>query len=160
MGKRGPAPKPTNLKLLQGNPGKRPINKSEPQFPKYVEPPKPPSHLNKYGKKEWKRILPVLMNVGLMTEADYAALAAYCQSYGTWVEAEKLIKEKGFTYISDKGNCIQRPEVGIASTAMKNIVTFAREFGMTPSSRSNIKVDATVESKDPFVEFISGGKSG
>lgn len=160
MGKRGPAPKPTNLKLLQGNPGKRPVNKSEPQFTKYDEPPKPPTHLNKYGKKEWKRILPVLMNVGLLTEADYATLAAYCQAYGTWVEAEKLIKEKGFTYISDKGNSIQRPEVGIASTAMKNIVTFAREFGMTPSSRSNIKVDDSVASKDPFAEFISGGKSG
>jgi hypothetical protein len=31
MGKRGPSPKPTSLKVLQGNPGKRKINKSEPK---------------------------------------------------------------------------------------------------------------------------------
>lgn len=159
MGKRGPTKKPTNLKILQGNPGKRPLNNNEPKFEEDMEPPKPPAHLNTYGKKEWKRIVPVLMKVRLITKADYAALAAYCQSYGRWVVAEKIIKGEGLTFVSDKGNVIQRPEVGIANTAMKNIVSFAREFGMTPSSRSNIKVDDTVKSENPFIKFV-GNNSG
>ncbi len=31
MGQRGPAPKPTALRILEGNPGKRPLNASEPR---------------------------------------------------------------------------------------------------------------------------------
>lgn len=160
MGKRGPAPKPTKLKELQGNPGKRPLNRAEPKFPKYDKLPAPPSHLNRAGKKEWKRIVGILQQAGLLTEADYAPLAAYCQNYGRWVDAEKIIKEEGHTFTSDKGNIIQHPAVGIASTAMKNMVTMAREFGMTPASRTNIKVDDAEASADPFVVFIGGKKSG
>ena len=55
MGKRGPAPKPTALKVLQGNPGKRKLNDSEPTFEKTDEILKPPSYLSTYAKnrKAW-----------------------------------------------------------------------------------------------------------
>lgn len=160
MGQRGPAPKPTALKELQGNPGKRPLNKQEPKFNPLIDAPSPPGHLNTYAKKEWKRIIPVLTKVRMLTEADLAAIAVYCQAYGRWVEAEKLVKAKGFTTVTDKGNVIQRPEVGIANTAMRDIVSFAKEFGMTPSSRSNIKVEESINKDEPFLTFIKGGKSG
>ena len=160
VGQRGPAPKPTALKELQGNPGKRPLNKQEPKFDPVIETPSPPGHLNTYAKKEWNRIIPVLINVKMLTEADLAAIAVYCQSYGRWVEAEKLVKTKGLTATTDKGNVIQRPEVGIANTAMRDIVSFAKEFGMTPSSRSKIEVEDTLNKEEPFLTFIKGGKGG
>jgi P27 family predicted phage terminase small subunit len=100
------------------------------------------------------------MKVRMLTEVDLAAISVYCQSYGRWVEAEKLVKAKGLTTTTDKGNVIQRPEVGIANTAMRDIISFAKEFGMTPSSRSNIKVDDTLDKEDSFLTFIKGGKSG
>jgi len=46
--------KPTVLKVLEGNPGKRPLNKNGPK-PKPVAP-KTPKHLNSVAKKEWKRV--------------------------------------------------------------------------------------------------------
>ncbi|MEN6325801.1 MAG: phage terminase small subunit P27 family [Syntrophomonas sp.] len=159
MGRRGPAGKPTELKQLQGNPGKRPLNTHQPMFPKCEENPQPLAHLTTVAKKEWKRIVPLLRQAGLLTQVDLTTLAAYCQAFGRWVEAEKLIKKEGLTFESDKGNIIQRPEVGIASTAMKQMVTFAAEFGMTPSSRSNIKVEEVEDAKDPFVVFLGGKKN-
>ncbi|AHM56400.1 phage terminase, small subunit, P27 family [Peptoclostridium acidaminophilum DSM 3953] len=160
MGKRGPAPKPTNLKVLQGNPGKRQLNESEPVFPIGSEVPNPPAHLSRYAKKEWKRIAPLLHKNGLLTEADIAALGAYCQAYNRWVEAEKLIRTYGYTDETDKGNIIQRPEVGIANKAMEQMVKYGKEFGLTPSARSNLHIEKPEETEDPFMKFISGGRSG
>jgi len=160
MGKRGPAAKPDALKRLQGNPGKRPLNNAEPKFPKFTtdELPAPPSWLSTPAKKEWKRLVPVLHQSGVLTQVDTGALAAYCQAFGEFVEATKIVKARGFTFISDKGNVIQRPEVGIANTAMKLMVSIAREFGMTPSARSNIKIEEVEDSPNPFAVFIGGKK--
>ncbi|BDR82546.1 phage terminase small subunit P27 family [Clostridium tetani] len=158
MGKRGPAPKPTNLKVLQGNPGKRPLNKNEPKFPVENEVPKPPNFLGRYGKKEWKRVAPLIHKNGLLTEADISSLAAYCQAYHRWVEGEKLIRTYGYTTTTDKGNVIQRPEVGAANKAMDLMLKFGKEFGLTPSSRSSLHVENPEETEDPFMTFMKGGK--
>lgn len=158
MGKRGPSPKPTNLKILQGNPGKRQLNKDEPRFPTGAELLKPPAYLSKYAKKEWKRIAPLLLKNNLLTEADISMLAAYCQAYHKWIENEKLIRTYGYTTVTDKGNIVQRPEVSIANKSMDEMIKVGKEFGLTPSSRTNLHIEKTEEVKDPFMEFMKGGK--
>lgn len=159
MGKRGPTKKPTNLKILQGNPGKRKLNENEPKFEIDEEALlKPPPFLGTYGKKEWKRIAPLILKNKLLTNADINTLAAYCQSYNRWVEAEKEVRIRGFTTETDKGNIIQRPEVGIANKAMENMVKFAKEFGLTPSSRVDLHAGNTEDVTDPFMELLGSGK--
>ena len=90
MGKRGPAPKPTALKVLQGNPGKRPLNDKEPEYEKSDELLKPPPYLSTHAKKEWKRIAPMLLNNGLLTNVDISALGAYCQHTIDGLKQKKL----------------------------------------------------------------------
>lgn len=157
MGKRGPAPAPTELKLLRGNPGKRPLNDKEPRPAEIQETPKPPAFLGKYGKKEWKRITPLLVKNKLFTELDETALAAYCQAYDRWITVEKCLRgyEK-MTYVTDKGNIVQRPEVGIANKAMEELLKFGREFGLSPSSRTNLKVEEQETKDDPFLGLMKG----
>lgn len=91
MSTRGRKPKPTNLKLVQGNPGKRPINKGEPK-PPAGDALTPPAFLNAPAKVEWARVLGDLQRCGLVTTIDRAALAGYCQAYGTWAECDKALK--------------------------------------------------------------------
>ena len=93
MGKRGPKKEPTVLKLIKGNPGKRPINKREPK----PEPglPKCPAHLNDLAKLEWRRVAKELDSVGLLTKLDRAVLAAYCKAWGRWVDPEEKLTELG-----------------------------------------------------------------
>ncbi len=164
MGKRGPAPKPTNLKVLAGNPGKRELNMNEPKPEIEKELPKPPAFLSTYAKKEWKRIAPVLHDMGLLTKADYAALAGYCQCYDRWVTAEKTIRAKmkankgQLTFATESGYVQQIPEIGISNQAMKEMRNFAKEFGLTPSSRTNLHVEKPLEETDPLVEFMKGVK--
>ena len=161
MGARGPRAKPTNLKILQGNPGRRPLNDSEPQYGLSADNLKPPPYLSTYAKKEWKRIVPLLQKNKLLTDADITMLAAYCQAYGRFVEAEKLIRANGYTTLTDKGNVIQRPEVGIANKAMEEMLKFGREFGLTPSSRTQLHVENPDAAEDPFMTLLKArGSAG
>lgn len=142
----GPRPTPTALKLIRGNPGKRPINKDEPK-PK-VQTPTCPAHLSKAGRTEWRRIAPLLTNIGIMTKVDRAALAAYCQSYARWVEAEKKVAERGEVVKTTNDNIVINPYLSVANKAMDNMRKFLVEFGMTPSSRSRISAEKQDDDSD------------
>lgn len=163
--------KPTKLKKLEGNPGKRPLNKFEPQ--PEVEKPSCPAWLCYEAKVEWKRIVPKLMALGLLTRIDRAALAAYCQAYGRWAKAEKALKaleEKfestwninaggGLCYQTmPNGNWVTHPLVHVANRAMEQMQKFLAEFGMTPVARTRISVK-TSESEDPLDKLLNTRKN-
>lgn len=149
----GRKPKPTALKQLNGNPGKRPLNRKEPKF---SGTPTCPKHLDKAARAEWKRVSDELSATGLLTTVDRAALAAYCAAWSRWVDAETNIQKFGTVIKSPKsGFPIQNPYVGIANTALDQMRKFAVEFGMTPSSRSRISVTDGPTSGDPFAEFMA-----
>jgi P27 family predicted phage terminase small subunit len=87
MGLRGPAPKPTAIRIIDSNPGKRPLNGREPQ-PDAVEP-RCPDHLDKDARKEWRRLVPILLRMRVLTEADGYSLANLCQAYSTMAKAQQ-----------------------------------------------------------------------
>lgn len=158
MGQRGPAKKPAELERLHGNPGKRRIIDNI-KFEKQNEVPKPPTYLDKLAKKEWNRLAPKVHKAGLLTDGDMAAFAGYCMAYSLWVQAEKqlqirLSNDNSFTFTTDKGYEQQIPEVGIVNNARKNMISVAREFGLTPSARSGIKATETEEKENSIMEFI------
>ena len=135
----GRKPTPTHLKLLRGNPGKRPLNHDEPT-PKTAIP-KCPQHLDETARKEWTRISKHLAALGLVSEIDRAALAAFCVAWSRWVEAEEKLKTHGILVKSKSPNGfpIPSPFLAIANKAMKQMVDLATEFGMTPSSRTRTR---------------------
>lgn len=138
---RGRKPKPTAMKKLAGNPGKRPLNENEPQPPVPDRIPYVPRHLNDEGKREWRRIVNVLLEMGLYTVVDRAALAMYCQAWGRWVEAErKLDKEREVLTSKATGNMYQNPWLHVANKAWEQMRKILAEFGLTPSSRARLSV--------------------
>lgn len=141
----GRPPKPTALKLVTGNPGKRALNRDEPRPRAGL--PTPPPVLNDDAKAEWRRVARDLHQCGLLTLVDRSALAAYCQAYGRWCEAEREIAAYGMTVTTEAGNVIQHPLVGVARRAMTDMVKFAAEFGMTPSARSRVQAQGKGDSK-------------
>lgn len=146
---RGRKPKPSHLKLIEGNPGKRAVNSNEPKPPTSTGL-KAPTHLNRDGKREWARISRQLELLGLLSDIDRGALGAYCQSYGIEVAASRALdkhlrtddgKKFGMMVQTPGGALIQHPLVGVARRARLDMVKFAAEFGMTPSARSRVKVE-------------------
>ena len=134
MAKTGRKPKPTALKKLEGNPGRRPLNRMEPMPP--VVQLKCPNHLLPEAKKEWKRLAPVLMDLGLLTAADAVPFEGYCTAYARWLEAQDEINKHGSIYKDNEGKIRPNPFIAIANQQMREIKSFAAEFGLTPSTRS------------------------
>ena len=156
---RGPKPKPSALKLIQGNQGKRKINKSEPQ-PKPVRRPRPPIDLDEDAKKEWGRVVRELEALGLLSKLDLPVLSAYCVAYSRFKSANDALnavadKDKAFRGLlikTKQGNWIQNPLVGVARRAADDMTRLAAEFGMTPSSRTRLQVNAPKE-VDEWADF-------
>lgn len=145
MGLRGPAPRPLELARLLGNPGKRRLNIETAHFAPKVD---PPSWLDALARKEWKRLAPELDRLGMLTSADRAAFACYCASYALLVEAQAALKLHGLVYTTPAGIPAARPEIQIAKSAMRNVLSFAHEFGFSPSARGRIELPKRPETAD------------
>jgi P27 family predicted phage terminase small subunit len=142
MGKRGPRPTPTKLKILRGNPGCRPLNKNEP------EPPAAgiamPSHLGPVAQARWAELLPIVQAMRVMTDADVEALARYCDTYEWWLAVRAKLRAEGDTYpiLNDGGEVkyiAQRPEVSIAHKLATQLRQLEQDFGLNPSARTSLQ---------------------
>ncbi|RFB73832.1 MULTISPECIES: phage terminase small subunit P27 family [unclassified Herbaspirillum] len=150
MGQRGPQPQANVLKLMRGNPGKRPINLADGVNPE-VAVPDAPRHLNKEARKEWKRITVELEKLGLISRLDRAALALYCQSWGRLVELEtafarrqEMLAEKSedptaaYIDVAPSGYRAHAVEINIIRSLQDEVHKFLQSFGLSPSSRSRV----------------------
>lgn len=148
---RGRPPKPTALKLIQGTARPDRLNKREPK-PK-LGAPSCPSHLDQAARNEWRRVVPELVKLGVISRIDAATLAAYCQNYSRWVAAElELEKHGGLTYVGEKGMIRKHPAVGIAHDAMAAMKAFAAEYGLTPASRARVHGSKEDEAEDDLLD--------
>jgi P27 family predicted phage terminase small subunit len=134
---------PTALKRLAGNPGKRALNDSEPQFP--AGRPPCPTHLVGEAKKEWSRVTKLLLDAGLLTKADRAALSAYCQAWADWVAANEAMAKPnaeggGLVVVTGEGYPMLNPLWTVSQQAVKVMRSYLTEFGLTPAARSRMKV--------------------
>ena len=153
---RGRKPKPTALRILEGNPGKRPLNDREPQAPPEV--PECPEFLDEEARAEWSRTARVLGEMGILTLADRAALAAYCVAYSRWVAAERQVQRLGTIVKSPhKKFPMKSPYLTVADQALETMRKFMVEFGLTPSSRSRIRVTGDRQAGDEFDAFMEAG---
>ena len=105
MGKRGPKPKPTALRVYQGlrvsNPAERAL---EPQYASTKRVPRPPSWLCAIGKREWRAVATDLHAAGCLTGVDHSFLAQYCQAFANFCQARDHIAETGVYMMSAKAS--------------------------------------------------------
>lgn len=137
-------PKPTHLKLLQGNPGEHldRLNTDEPQPEPKI--PAPPPHLKGVALEAWHHYAPMLARNRMISEVDGIGLAAICQAYARWAEAESYLERQGLVLIGASGIPFQNPYLGIANRALDQIRAFLIEFGMTPAARSRVRMAAVI----------------
>ena len=154
---RGRKPKPTALKVLEGNPGRHSLNEYEPVPPKSKI--QCPKWLEAEAKKEWRRLAPSLEAMGVLTTVDISAFAGYCQAYARWKEAEEFITQHGSIFQTPSGYVQQVPQVSIAQQNLKIMQSFCSEFGLTPATRSRIIASGGMEGKeadDPMESLLKG----
>ena len=151
MATKGRKPLPTALKVLEGDRGKgrRPINKDEPTPPQNNI--KCPDWLMPEAKKEWKRLAPSLIAMGILTDHDMEAFAGYCQA--------EFLSQHGTIFKTPSGYVQQVPQVSIAQQNLKIMQSFCAEFGLTPASRARLYAQNGDKSDtdDPMENVLRGG---
>jgi len=168
--------KPTKLKCIEGT------LRSDRFNPNEIDPdpeiPECPIELSVDAKQEWMRITPILEALGLIAQINRATLAQYCQLYGRWIVAERMIAEEGevitvvkeirrgkmgspkddkpgeeipeVLYLSSKKN----PWVDIALKCAQECRRFANEFGMTPASQTKVSSNPKGDKKNKQARFF------
>ena len=154
---RGRKPKPTQLKLVGGNAGKRPINTREPKPRRVI--PSPPAHLSPDALVAWGKASIILDRMGVLTEADVIGLERICETYVEVVELGADIAKKGRTQrVKTKAGGYmerQRPQVAMLSDADKRLRAWIVEFGQTPSARSRVHAeDDAGRTEDPLAKYF------
>lgn len=133
--------------MLRGNPSKKTFADLDEGMKPPVEAPDSPTHLVPDAKKEWKRIVPLLLAEGALAKIDMAALAVYCQAYARWRTAEKKIAElnkdnpetlPGLVTTMSSGYQQSSAWVHLSNRSVEIMYKFLCEFGMTPSARSRV----------------------
>lgn len=136
---KGRPPVPTALKILRGNPGKRPLNKNEPQ--PEVEIPDCPPHLDEEAKAEWERLAAELAALGILTNIDRGVLATYCLSWSRWVKAELMVQKTGEILKSKDGGLYQNPYLAVANRAKDDLRAIGALLGLNPCDRVRLHVE-------------------
>lgn len=141
---RGRKPDPTKVKVMKGNPGKRPLNKDEPQPEGTLK--EPPEWFDKEHKEVWNRALSCCPK-GLMRKLDWSVLEVWVCAYIQHKEAAELLRSEPYLVETVNGGVRANPLVAIQRTAAQTLIKTAEQMGFTPSSRSRIVLEKTKPEK-------------
>lgn len=145
----GPARKTAAQRRVEGNPSKRPIP-PEPELSPGM--PKAPAFLKGEGVKEWKRLGARASELGITTEADWAAFANYCLAWQSY--AKIATRYAGMHVGTDDWFRMAR----VFDRAAYQLLAACRELGFTPVTRGKIALRKVTKERDPFAVYM-GGKS-
>lgn len=129
MGKRGPAPLPTEIKRLKGNPGDYPLSENEPKPVMGSDVPAPPEYLGEIGAAEWNRISRTLWLNSCLGDLDLTMFASYCQAFEDWRKASDAVEQQAEQEaeiqrsivaweLADKATRGEKPEITTAFGAL------------------------------------------
>ncbi len=147
---RGRKPKPTALRVIEGNPGKRPLNTEEPKPGPLGA---PPADLAGVALDKWHELAGLWRLV--VTAADRDQLAEYCRLEARRVEAEEKVREDGAVAYTAGGAPVQSAWLIILNKCREDMRKIAVEFGGTPASRARVKSNGEPE-ESKFAGLMGG----
>ena len=148
--------KPASEKILEGNPGKRPIEVLD--FEECEDIPKePPSWLSSKGKQVYKKTVEWLEKIGCTKGILPDTIEEYAQCKSRWLEAEETLNKYGLLVKDKKGNPGPSPYLQFSQTYLKmtndvwsKIYQVVRETKLT-------EIDPN-SPNDDVMESLLGGK--
>lgn len=156
MMRRGPKPKSTVQRRLEGNPGRRPYNDDEPQLPTAGDDfDDVPDALagDAVAIAEWQRLAPLLRQARVVTDADRNALIAACQQWSIYRDALVQAPPARRVLRSPNDYPLPNPFLAIANKALLHCERLWDSLGLTPSARTRVTVAPEQRARDPFAEF-------
>lgn len=152
---RGRKPKPTVMKLVQGNPGRRPINKDEPKPPS-MDAACPAELTDPVSQREWAETIVPAIERGQITSAERVMAIAHCELWATWRSQITDAARHPHVVATGANNYpTPNPARGMANKTLQLLLKVDAELGLTPTSRTRVSASApstTVAS--PLARFL------
>ena len=125
MGERGPRPKPNAIRR----------NNREVTGTASVASPAMPSHLSAEAQAEWRRIVPDVERMGLLTNLDRGLLIRYCTAWADWVDLDAQLAKSGRLVKGPRGEYVRNPLWLLRRDAGDTATELSRQLGLTPDAR-------------------------
>lgn len=162
MGRRGPAPTPTGVKVRQGETRPSRVNLLEP-LPR-LAPPVIPRGIDPAAAKVWRRVVREMRGADLILAADADVLRCYCEAVSRYVAAAELYAQSS-PLLKDRGHLAKNPLHQVVRENADQVRLFARELGLTPSARAGLRMESGPSSGDiedvlgppPRLRVVGGG---
>lgn len=145
---RGRKPVPTVLKLLRGNPGKRPINRREPQ-PAALDVSVPVELVDAVARAEWTRTIAPAIQRRQITSADRLLALAHCECFAAWREQLALAAQHAHVVaVGPNKHPMPNPARSMANRTLLILIKIDSELGLSPASRSRVTISGSDPSAD------------
>lgn len=168
MGQRGPAPKPAELKVLEGNRGHRPLNLDQ-LFRPEVGAPDTPKWLMPEARKAWRRLSAELLRYNLLSKVDRDSFAMLCQTIGRLEQVERAIGAKAALLVADgkdptdalmdttpNGLRVQSALYQVLNKEQSKLHRMLESFGLRPDARASVATAIRAQ----LQLFEGGGNQG
>jgi P27 family predicted phage terminase small subunit len=138
LGRRGPAPTPTKVKILRGETRPSRVNYREP-LPS-SDAPKMPPDMDPEAKAVWRRVASSMGHTGVIRVPDSDILRCYCEAVSRYAGAARLYAGSG-PLVRHAGSLVKNPLHQVVRDDGEQIRLFARELGLSPSARAGLRVE-------------------
>ena len=157
MGKSGPKPKPSALRVFEGT-RPRYVNKGkEPEPAQGDGVPEAPPWLEGEAVGKWAELAPLLHATRVLTNADLDRLGLYCAAFADYRTYTETLKAEGAVIVGAKGGKIQHPAALLRAKAMDQLRQYGNDLGLSPAARVGLKVDSTAGQPGGLDEFKATG---
>ena len=170
MGLRGPAPQPTQIRILNGNPSRRPLPGNEPYYPPGIT--ERPAMMSPAARRIWDRFVEEMECANVLRSVDAMALSQLCEDealLGTLRRGvAQMAAEVAREAKAKKRKLPGGPMVALAQTTegrrtfttmrelASQIIVQRREFGLTPSARTRVQALGPNRSVDSIEDGLCG----
>jgi P27 family predicted phage terminase small subunit len=117
--------------------------------------PKPPAWLGMAARREWQRVIPILCERRILTEADLGCLQSYCVAIGRIEECEATLRAEGMFFTGENGVPRPHPAIRVSDSAMTQARQIAAEMGLTPVSRSRPAMEQEPPEEDELGALVA-----
>ena len=138
LGRRGPAPTPTKVKILRGETRPSRVNYREP-LPS-ANTPTMPTDMDPEAKAVWRAVMGSMGKTGVIRQPDAHILRCYCEAVSRYAQAARLYAGSG-PLVRHAGSLVKNPLHQVVRDDGEQIRLFARELGLSPSARAGLRVE-------------------
>jgi P27 family predicted phage terminase small subunit len=154
VGRRGPAPTPTGVKLRNGETRPSRVNRLEP-LPRHAAPAMPRG-LDDVARKVWRRVVREMGGSDVILAADADVLRCYVEAVSRYARAAQMYAAST-PLVRRGGELVKNPLHQVVRENADAVRLFARELGLSPSARAGLRVEPSAVSAD--IEDVLGPPS-